>query len=158
MVTVERMPIPVASGVRDRARMTNATEQAVFSFLRHRLENQIPGSQIRYETTKFSSYDDQTGQTRGTVPDIHITKPDGREIFLEITNSGRGRKARQMAVMNNFPEVKYVVWGRSQLQHIEKIARKKDPNIKLLPKGGMRTQSLTSRLPIAPGTVVQSSK
>lgn len=132
MVVTERLSPPINESPKQVSRrMVNDTERRVFSFLRKRLNATIPGSELHYECTRFRVEDDN-GFASGTVPDMHIVKPNGREIFLEVTTAGKSKKSKQRKVMNNIPDVKYVVWGKQELEAVEKAIGREKPGFRLI--------------------------
>ena len=130
MVLAERLAVSQKSERTDTERMVNDTERNVFSFLQDRLSVRIPGAQLQYESTVFSLERDD-GSVSKTVPDIHIIKPNGTEIFLEITRSSKAKKNEKKKIMNNFP-VRYVVWGRAELKSVQKTVRRRHPQFTLI--------------------------
>jgi len=131
VVQAERLAVHRKSEQTDASRMVNDTERSVFSFLQDRLSTRMPGAQLYYESTTFSFQGDD-GTVSSTVPDIHIVKPNGSEIFIEITNGNKNKKKREVDIMGNFPQVRYVVWGRVELKHVQKTIRRKSPHYTLL--------------------------
>lgn len=104
----------------DLGSIQGQTEQNFFRFLQDRL----PESLIEYEPQEFRAPVRSNGKrsvVRGTTPDYRIVKPDGTEVFVEITLSPKRGKAkqRQRKIMEHFP-VRYTVLYIENLRNVEK--------------------------------------
>lgn len=104
-------------GTTDVKEIKGIAEQQFFLLIRERL----PDAQITYEETEFA-IQNGNGNPTSTVPDFSIIK-NGRRTVVEITTSntnGEHPKVRQIEIMKYFPEVRFVVLTRENLEAIHK--------------------------------------
>jgi len=110
------------TGTTDITEINGVAEQQFFLLLKQKLPSD---TQIIYED-RFFAQQNNDGKEKGTIPDFHIIKPDGKEFFIEITtqslrNNGDDPKKKQKEIMNEtFPVKKYTVLYREHLENIQK--------------------------------------
>jgi hypothetical protein len=115
-MAILEIKLPGATNVID---IRGVADQQFFLLLRKRMPS---GTKITYEDRLFQQMDGK--KVQGTTPDFHITKPDGAELFIEITmerfdGNGNDPKEKQKRIMSRIPDVKYTVL---YFEHLVKIA------------------------------------
>lgn len=117
---MSRETITDIKGTEDVAKIPWPAEQQFFLLLKKKL----PTSRIVYQPKLFQM-ENGDNKIQGTAPDFLIIKPDGTEIFVEITSAqinGKDPKEKQKRVMSAVaPEKKYVVLYRHNLENIQRL-------------------------------------
>lgn len=105
---------------RDMSQIRGVVEQQFYLLLTRKL----PDAEILYESHEFE-LNGEDGKIETTIPDFYIKKPNGSEIFVEITaatwSSENDPKEKQKRIMEQAvpPNAKYVVLYRHNLLNVE---------------------------------------